>query len=326
MKSYPISDHFDGSEFYSTPNIVSLSAGQTFGHILWGRNGKWPDSLVAPFPYNSSAADGCINVTWVGHATTLIQIDGINILTDPVWSDRVGPLSFFGPKRISPPGIEFENLPKIDLVLISHDHYDHLDIPTLRRLEEKFHPVFVVPLGIESTLESLKLSQVQTLDWWAEFAFKDSIHVTLTPAQHNSGRGVFDKNKTLWGGFVITSGQQKVFFAGDTAWGDHFEKIHDHFGSMSVALLPIGAYKPEFKMSRFHISPAEAVKAASTLHAELSIPIHYNTFQLTAEDFGEPLRDLETALLKSDSAKVKFAPLRTGESICYSGTVSADVK
>ena len=193
MKRYPISDHFNGDEFYSTPNIEALSTAQIIGHIIGGRNGSWPDKTIQPQVFKPDSNQNCINVTLVGHATTLIQINGFNILTDPVWSDRVGPCSFFGPKRISQPGIEFEKLPHIDLVLISHDHYDHLDLPTINLLEKKYNPIFVVPLGVENTIEALKLKHVHILDWWDKFIFKE-LEIHFTPAQHNSGRGIFDKN------------------------------------------------------------------------------------------------------------------------------------
>lgn len=315
-QDYPLSDHYDGKTFYSNPRIESLSWTQIAGHILWGRNGEWPDSTVDSTGFWSEAEPQSICVTWIGHATALIQMGDFVILTDPVWSDRVGPVSWFGPKRLRAPGISLKEIPRVDLVMISHDHYDHLDLPTLKAIADRFHLQFVVPLGVEQNLSSIEGVSVTALDWWESHLVKGSFKVNLVPAQHNSGRWLFDQNKTLWGGFVVQGPQGQVFYAGDTAWGDHFLKINERLGPMQVALLPIGAYEPQEKMSRFHMNPFEAVRVAEILKSELVVPVHYDTFQLTAENYEQPLRDLAAALKEKQDLQNKFVVLKPSERTC----------
>lgn len=229
----------------------------------------------------------------INHATVLIQMDGLNILTDPIWSERTSPLSFVGPKRVRKPGLKFESLPEIDIVLISHNHYDHLDIPTLLQLKEKFNPLFIVGLKNRELLESEGIQKIVEMDWWQQQQV-GALKIHFVPAQHWSARGLFDKRKALWGGFVL-EGSSKVYFAGDTGWGSFFQLIKDRIGSPDLAFLPIGSYAPRWFMKNYHINPHEAVKAHKVLGVRKSVGIHFGTFQLTDEGIDDPIDDLKLA-------------------------------
>jgi L-ascorbate metabolism protein UlaG (beta-lactamase superfamily) len=249
----------------------------------------------------------------INHSTVLIQLDGLNILTDPVYSPRVGPFSWVGPRRHRDPGIPFDELPPIHAVLISHNHYDHLDLPTLGRLAERHRPRILVPLGNTALLESEGIAGGEDMDWWQSTTVGTALRVTLVPARHWSGRGLDDRFRTLWGGFVIEGSGGPVYFAGDTGWGRHFAEIRRRFGPMRLALLPIGAYQPRWFMKAAHISPAEAVRAHLTLGAGTSLAIHYGTFQLSDEGQDQPLFDLRRAVSGADMGDSQFWALQHGE-------------
>ncbi len=226
-------------------------------------------------------------ITWVGHSTFLIQLDGVNILTDPIWSDRVSPVSFAGPRRLVPPGIRFEDLPPIDVVIISHDHYDHLDAPTVERLERTFHPRFVVPLGIKAWLADAGVRDAVELDWWASTR-AHGLTFTATPAQHSSGRGLTDQNLRLWASWVIAGRGHRLYFAGDTGYYGVFPEIGRRLGPFDVAALPIGGYSGVAGHNPNHLNPEEAVRVFEDLHARLLVPMHWGTFELNREPFREP--------------------------------------
>lgn len=271
----------------------------------WVENEKFP-----PPPAHSEE----LRVTFINHATLLVQVDGVNILTDPIWSERTSPVSWAGPARRRAPGVAFDSLPKIDFVVLSHNHYDHCDLPTLRRLEQRDHPVIVSGLGNSALLEEKSISGARSLEWWdiVEASAKVKIHVV--PAQHFSGRGIGDRDANLWAGYVIESSKGKVFFAGDTGWGPHFQMIRDRLGAIDVALLPIGAFKPVWFMSPVHISPAEAVKAHKVLGAQTTIPMHYGTFALGDDGESEPLEELRKAITAAALQPTQFLILQQGES------------
>jgi L-ascorbate metabolism protein UlaG (beta-lactamase superfamily) len=280
---------------------------------------KWVNNTYKSQLLKNVSADQ-VAVTFVNHATCLIQTNNKHILTDPVWSYRVSPLSFVGPKRVRDPGIAFNELPTIDMVVISHNHYDHLDIYTLKKLEEKFQPIFIVPLGNRHFLEKKKLTNVHELNWWETFIFnsdKSNFKITLVPAQHFSGRWLHDRDKTLWGGYVLESRQNKVFFAGDTGYASHFKQIYEKFGAMDISLLPIGSYEPRYIMKEVHMNPEEAVQAHVDLQSKLSIPIHFGTFQLTDESIDEPILRLTEALKQQSISADIFKTLLEGETIVY---------
>ena len=254
----------------------------------------WPnhvDNVVAPKPL-ARASDG-IRVTLIGHATVLIQVAGLNILTDPVWSDRVGPLSWLGVKRTRPPAVAFDDLPQIDVVLLSHSHYDHLDRTTLAALERRDSPLIVTGLKVGQVVPH---DNVVELDWWQRHPLRDGLAATYVPAEHFSARGPFDRNVTLWGGFVLETPAGTVYFAGDTGDGAHIAAIAERFGPMTLSLLPIGAYLPAWFMAPVHMNPHEAVAAAETLRSRVTMPIHYGTIRLADDAFDEPLRELHGAL------------------------------
>jgi len=241
-------------------------------------------AFVAP-----RAPSSRLTVTWVGHASLLIQLSGLNILTDPMWSDRASPVRFAGPRRWVAPGIAFDDLPALDVVLQSHNHYDHLDDRTVRRLAQA-HPraSWVVPLGLASFVHERGGRTVVELDWWQEHAI-ESLRIGATPAQHFSSRGIGDRGDTLWCGFALTTASgRRVFFAGDTGFHPDFGVIGERYGPFDVALMPIGAYEPRWFMRYVHMNPEEAVEAFRALNARIMVPIHWGTFKLTDEAMDEP--------------------------------------
>jgi L-ascorbate metabolism protein UlaG (beta-lactamase superfamily) len=232
-----------------------------------------------------------LRVTLINHSTVLLQQNGAHFLTDPIWSERASPLAWAGPRRRRKPGVVWEDLPRIDIVLLSHNHYDHLDLATLRRLADRGQSQFVVPIGVARLLRSQRIGPVHELDW-SESVPLGRIIVHSVPALHFSARGIFDRNATLWCGYVIEAADRMVYFAGDTAFGAHFAAIRERFGQPRLALLPIGAYEPRWFMSPIHMNPEDAVKAHQILGAETSIAIHHGTFQLGDEGIDTPRRRL----------------------------------
>jgi L-ascorbate metabolism protein UlaG (beta-lactamase superfamily) len=296
--------------------------GKDFGDFLqWSVvdriNGKKPDK---PDSYNFPLIrnDGKylrenkdkFTITWIGHSTLLIQIDGMNILTDPIWSDRCSPVQFAGPKRHVPPGVKLEDLPPIDAVIISHNHYDHLDRLTVQYFGDNV--LFFVPLGIGNFLEDLGITNYEELDWWDEINF-NGLKIACVPAQHFSNRGMFDRNKTLWCGWVVQGKTESIYFAGDTGYFPGFKKIGEKFGPISVAAIPIGAYLPRWFMSPVHVSPQEAVQAYLDLNADYFVPIHWGTFELADEPLDNPPKVLKQEIINRELVKEKFVILQHGE-------------
>ena len=232
-----------------------------------------------------------LTVTWVGHSSLLIQLNGLNLLTDPMWSERASPVQFAGPRRWVAPGIPFEDLPPLDIILQSHNHYDHLDAGTVRRLAQT-HPQasWIVPLGLASFVQKrgARAGSVVELDWWGEWSV-GSLRIAATPAQHFSSRGIGDRGDTLWCGFALTAAnERRVYFAGDTGYHPEFGAIGERYGPFDVALMPIGAYEPRWFMRYLHMNPEEAIAAFRALNAQVMVPIHWGTFKLTDEAMDEP--------------------------------------
>jgi len=308
--------------------------------MRWIFGAEWPDWPKAdneppgPPPARRVAA-GSLRVIPVGHSTFLIQMDGVNILTDPIWSERASPVSWVGPKRYKKPGIRFEDLPPIDAVLISHNHYDHLDLPTLERLAKRGTPRAVVPLGDKDLVLGTGIPSVDEMDWWESVSVSPDITVTLVPARHFSARNLWDRNKTLWGGFVVSGPSGNVYYAGDTGYGPHFKEIARRFSPIRMALLPISPFRPEQESglsaigSMVHTGPEEAVQAHIDLGAEVSIAAHYQVFQLGPDRYFDAVKGLASALEKHDlqpDAFFALAPGRTLELTTGSAGLAAAAK
>jgi L-ascorbate metabolism protein UlaG (beta-lactamase superfamily) len=297
----PVSEHFDGNHFYNPRGGALHGGGSVLKWLATRKPGawrKWNDAGPGPAP-PERVDEGRMRATFVGHSTVLIQMDGVNILCDPIWSNRASPFSWIGPRRHRAPGIRFEHLPTIDLVLQSHDHYDHFDVPTLRRIGAQWRPDFAVPLGVRRRLTAKNIaqdSQIRELDWWESAEMFGKIRVTAVPARHFSGRGLRDRNKTLWCGYVIEGSFGAVYFAGDTGYGPHFREIREKFPEIRLALLPIGAFRPQWFMGPVHVSPVDAVRAHEEVGAATSIAIHFGTFRLADDGEDEPVNELQRVL------------------------------
>jgi L-ascorbate metabolism protein UlaG (beta-lactamase superfamily) len=274
----------------------------------------WPASVDEP-PRRPPGLDGAAAVvTFIGHSTFLIQTAAGNILTDPMYSGRAGPLNVLGPRRVRQPAVPFDDLPPISTVLLSHNQYDHCDLRTLGMLAERFDPLVLTPLGNGALVRSSRIRRVEELDWWQESKIA-ALSVALTPAQHFSARGPLDRNRALWGGFTLVADGKRIFFAGDTAYAPFFRDVRQRFGPIYLALLPIGAYEPRWFMQPVHMNPAEAVQAHLDLEVSESIGMHFGTFQLTTEGIDEPLRALEDACRARNIPLSRFRTLPFGESL-----------
>jgi L-ascorbate metabolism protein UlaG (beta-lactamase superfamily) len=309
------SDHFDGRRFHNPSGAEAKGLPEL---LRWKWNadpGPWDEWTAAPpGPAPPRRVEpGQLRVTFVNHATVLVQMSGLNILTDPIWSERSSPVSWAGPKRVRPPGIRFEDLPRIDLVLVSHNHFDHLDLPTLERLARTFHPRIIVPLGNRDLLAEHQIQRVEELDWWQSITVAENVRVSAVPAQHFSQRGVFDRDASLWAGFVIHGESSSLYFAGDTAWGPHFEQIRARFGAPQLALLPIGMFEPAWFMQPIHMNPEQALAAHRALGAHVSVAVHFGTFRLADDGQREAPERLLAALAKAGDPDLRFWVLGFGE-------------
>lgn len=306
------SDHFDGTRFLNKEPDHGI-----LDHLRWlweMETVEWPEWIDDPpqAAPEAKVAGNVMRVTYINHATVLIQIGGINILTDPIWSARAGPVSWLGSKRIRAAGVKMEDLPDIHIILISHDHYDHLDIPTLKSLTTDNRPVILAGLGMRRHLKDC--SDVVELDWWEEYHHKSGTKITFVPSRHNSGRGIFDKNKTLWGGYVIEKSQKRLLFLGDTGFGEFLEELATRFDYFDLAILPIGNYEKRWFMKSEHMNPDDAVKAHEMLNVEQSVGIHYATFDEHPEQsIHAHERDLKEALKKHGIPESRFWILEFGE-------------
>ena len=311
-----LTDHFDGARFFNPGG----SKVRGFLDILrWQREGgrsrwpKWVENLARP-QVAREVSQGDVHLTFVNHITYLLQFKGLNVLTDPVFSERVSPLAFAGPKRVRAPGLALAELPKIDVILLSHNHYDHLDLAAMNELGRRFNPLVITPLNNRHLIKKLK--RVHELDWWESFSLEGA-KVTLVPAQHWSARGLRDRNVSLWGGFVFEAGGVSVYFAGDTGYGPHFKQIQEKLGTPDVCLLPIGAYEPRWFMKDQHMNPEDAVQAHLDLGAKFSLGTHYECFQLTNEAIDQPPKDLKIALQARGVSGEEFRAPATGETIVF---------
>ncbi len=310
---FPKSDHCDGTKFF---NPWGVHIKKTLGELIrWKKDGTpkpWPSGYVKNLgiPQISPPSDQSLLITYIGHATLLLQSKDETVITDPQFSRRASPTQLAGPSRSRLPGLSIEELPKIDKVLISHNHYDHMDLPSLKSLQKAFNPLFIMPLGNSKYLKKAGISPTIELDWWQKLE-----NITLVPAQHWSQRGLRDRNEALWGGFVCELSNKKVFFAGDTGYGPHFNYIFNNLGPMDVSLLPIGAYEPRWFMKDQHMNPSDAVKAHLDLKSKQSIAMHFETFRLTDEGFFDPRTTLKQELLSASINLPSFYIPETGATL-----------
>jgi L-ascorbate metabolism protein UlaG (beta-lactamase superfamily) len=294
----PESGHYDGERFFNPDGPAPLSRGRGRGNIFnrWATSSEravWPEQVPVTPTAPPRRVDGDeMRVTWIGHATVLVQMQGLNILTDPIWSERASPFSFVGPMRVRAPGVRFENLPKIDLVLISHNHYDHMDLPTLKRLWERDRPTVVTSLGNDTILRNAGIESI-ALDWGGTLPVRPGMQVIVERNHHWGSRWFTDRNRALWSAFTIVTPGGNIFFAGDTGWGDGgWVRQASAHGPFRLAIIPIGAYEPRDFMRTHHINPEEAVRIFEALNPTRALGVHWGTFQLTFEPIDEPRQRL----------------------------------
>ena len=310
----PKSDHFNGKTFF---NKYGKMKNDFFSFLKWrftANKGPWPNWVKNKLSTKPTKRikESSLTATFINHATVLIQFGNINIITDPIFSKRCSPFSWIGPKRVREPGVKFEDLPPIDIVLISHNHYDHLDIPTLKKLAKRDNPIIISGLGNGQLFEKNQLKNYKDLDWGDTLELK-GLKFHFLVAQHWSGRGLTDRLQTLWGSFLIEKDGKKVYFAGDTGYGPHFKDHGNTFAPVDLALLPIGAYRPRWFMKFAHMSPQDALKAHLDLKSKRSIGIHFGTFSLGDDAFDDPIKDLKKEREKMGINEKDFIAPEFGE-------------
>ncbi len=321
--AYPVSDHCDGKRFFNPEpprhpemsprgglmRMLKMLRERRSGRSAWAR---WPARVEnRPYPPPDPARP---SVTWIGHNTFLLRLGGLNVLTDPIFSERCSPVRFAGPARVRAPGLAIAALPPVDLILLSHNHYDHMDLPSLKRLRQRFPAArLITTLGNAGFLTRQGLAGAVELDWWESVTLHGA-HVTATPARHFSARTLWDRNETLWAGFMLNWHGHRIYYAGDTGYTKFFSEIRHRLGAPDLALLPIGAYQPREVMATVHTDPAEAVRAFQDLHAGRAIGMHFGTFQLTQEAIDAPERELAQARERAGLAPEAFFTLDVGES------------
>lgn len=319
---------YDVSKPHHTPegfrNSAPTRARSTAEFLRWQRDRRQLDiplpkldlSVVSPNLSFIRSNRAQFAATYIGHATVLVQLGGVNVLTDPHFSERAFPVQFFGPRRWQPPAVALAELPRIDVVLISHNHYDHLDTNSVLELNRQAGgpPLFVVPLGIDRWMRSVGVENFRTMDWWQQHTV-DDLTITMVPAQHWSRRTLGDRDQTLWGGFVGEAAGRSFYFAGDTGYGPDFVEIGRRFGGIDLALIPIGAYEPRWFMCDQHVNPEEAIRIHRDIKARKSVGIHWGTFLLTDEPLDQPLAELASARDKAGVGTGEFLTLRHGQTL-----------
>lgn len=320
MRRFPVSDHCDGVRFF-TPGGMPLPGPRDIWR--WWRERKkprWETHVITPraAPPARAEDDPHVAATWINHSTFLLQFGGVNVITDPVFCERVGPFGFLGPRRFHAPGLIFETLPCIDAVLLSHDHYDHCDLATLRKLARRDQPRVFAPLGHRDLLKRAGFTDIVEMDWWETQSLAPraaDLAITLTPAQHWTNRLSSARCSRLWGGFFLQTPTRRVYFAGDSGYhAQFFKDIATRCGAPDLALIPIGAYEPRWFMRGQHINPAEAVHIHGEIGARLSIAMHWGAFPLTDEAREAPLEDLRKALAEAGISTDSFIAMEPGES------------
>lgn len=314
----PTSDHFDGKTFHNKKKdphkgIVSFTEWKIVDHKPgWPKNNH--DIKTDKPPAYVKGND--LRLTYVGHSTVLLQTQGMNILTDPIWSSRAGPDGVLGAKRVTDPGIAWNDLPKIDVVLISHNHYDHMDIPTLKKLWLRDKPYIMVPLGNDRVIKKHDPTiKSHALDWYQYVVFNEHVSIYLEPSQHWSRRFIGDRDDALWSGFVIKTSGGNIFYSGDTGYGEgeNFRRVYEQHKDFRLALLPIGSYEPRWYLAFHHINPEEAVKAHIDLGKPNTVGVHFDTFPMGDDKFDQPLQELKHAREKYQVSEDAFRTLKPGE-------------
>jgi N-acyl-phosphatidylethanolamine-hydrolysing phospholipase D len=302
----------------ATENFWAWQWERTVGGLPKKPENDYKFPVVAPDLAWLKANKTEVTATWIGHATVLLQVAGINILTDAHFTDRASPVAFAGPKRFVPPGITLENLPHIDAVVISHNHYDHLDEKTVLRLSSQpgGSPRFFVGLGLKKWFNTREITNVAEMDWWDKETFK-GVDFIFTPVQHWSARSVNDRFETLWGGWAMRHPSFSAYFAGDTGYSQDFKDINKRLGDFDLGLIPVGAYAPRWFMASQHVDPPEAVKIHQDLKAHTSIGIHWGTFELTDEPLDEPPKQLAIERTKAGIAAERFFVVKHGETVKF---------
>jgi len=310
------SDHFNGETFFNpTQDKPTGGLGSALRMLLTSPRARWPkrvENQAIP-RLKENLQPGDVAITFVNHATFLLQTPEANILTDPVWSQRTSPSQFLGPARVREPGIAFGDLPRIDLILLSHNHYDHLDLATLKKLRAKFDPTICVAMGDRRVVKGAGFSHLEEFDWWQSSQVLPTVKVTFAPTQHFSARTPWDRNHSLWGSYLIETHGRKIYFGGDAGYSRHYTEIYRRLGAPDISLLGIGAYEPNWFMKPMHMNPAEAVRAHQDLNSHLSIGMHFGTFQLSSEAIDQPVIDLKRAMAESRLPPEAFVTLHEGE-------------
>lgn len=317
--SGPVSDHFDGTIFFNPEGVPPGNLSDLLKWQMGGGKAEWPKSRISPYAgaKPESYVDD-LRLTMVGHASILIQVDGINILTDPVFSDRASPVRFAGPRRVTAPGIALEDLPPIDLVLLTHNHYDHMDLTSLARLSQQHQATVLTPLGNDMIIKDVS-HRVKTGDWGdvVDFSVRGrTIKCYFEPCHHWSARSMGDRRMALWAAFVIETARGKIYHIGDTGFhgGINYRAAAAKHGSFRVACLPVGAYEPRWFMKGQHQNPAEAVEGFKLCKAQSAIGHHWGTFQLTNEAVEAPVEALKVALKEGEIDEALFVALEAGQS------------
>ena len=313
------SDHYDGQRFFNPDGEDGIripgggSRGGFIARWILGNDGRpvWPDAIAVKPSKPAPRVEGDAMVaTWVGHATVLVQTQGLNILTDPIWSDIAGPFNIAGPRRIAEPGIRFEDLPKIDLIVVSHNHYDHMDLPTLKRLWERDRPLIVTSLGNDSVIGL----PAKAVDWGTRVAVKPGVEVVVTRNHHWGSRWGTDRNRALWSAFSVRTPHGNIIFAGDTGWGDGaWVREAARAGPYRLAIIPIGAYLPRDVMRNSHVGPQEALAMFRVLDPRMALAVHWGTFQLSFEGMDQPARVLADLQRRPGLASGRFIMTAVGQ-------------
>lgn len=311
----PVTENFDGVMFSDGRTVTKGLADVLRWQTSKREREAFPVQYPAPPQDKPPASVDGVRIVHLGHASFLYQVAGLNLLIDPVYSQRASPFTFIGPRRVNEPGIAFDDLPRIDAVLITHNHYDHLDIETLARLHERDAPRMIMPLGNDTIVKArIPEARTEAHDWAARVALSDAVSLTLVPSYHWSARGAFDRRMALWCSYVIEAAETKIFHVGDTGYhdGSLYERLGNEHGPFQLAVLPIGAYEPRWFMSDNHMNPDEAVKVMLALKAEQAIGHHWGTFQLTDEGIERPPAALTAALTEAGLPEARFRPMRPG--------------